>query len=491
MSDVNLHMECGNVRKFCEWGGHAGPVADTRTDYERFIARKRQRVEEYGFEIDADAINHNAFDWQRRIAQWCIRRGRSALFLSVGLGKSLIQLEWARIVHAHTGMPGIVHCPIGVRQQFVDEAAKFGIDCPIAIVNEPEDVIDGINLVNYHKLHKFDTSRFGWVSLDESSILKSQTGSVRNELIAAWQHCRFRLSATATPAPNDHVELGNQAEFLGVANYPDMLNRYFVHDSGETQTWRLRRHAVRDFWQWVASWSVCIAMPSDIGGSDDGYILPELCVHHHRVEVEAEPQDGFLFATRGISATTIHEDRRQTNQSRCAKAAAIAKDCNDYCIIWCDTDYEADELAKLLPDAIEVRGSEKDAEKERKLTAFCRRECRVLITKPSIAGFGLNLQHCNQMIFAGVSYSFERYYQAVGRCLRFGQKRPVHAHIIMTDTDSSVNSALFRKEAAFVDMRFGMNDAMRDGMLIEFGMDRHKQRYAIQHKGMELPQWLR
>jgi hypothetical protein len=278
------------------------------------------------------------------------------------------------------------------------------------------------------------------------------------------------------------MELGNHAEFLGVMAAADMLNRFFVHDGGDTSKWRLRKHAPKDFWSWVASWAVCIGKPSDIGGDDSGYWLPELRTHRHVVDVDEGPmKPGQLFSTRGFAATTVHEEKRVSNAARCAKAAELAAG-DEPCLVWCDTNYEADELARLIPDAIEVRGSDSEDEKERGLAAFSSRQARVLISKPSIAGWGMNWQHCNKMIFAGLSYSFESYYQSVRRCWRFGQHQPVDVHIVVAETESAIESAVSSKAADFELMRAGMAEAMRRQTMVEFGLDSPKKAYRKHSK---------
>lgn len=458
-------------------------------DYAEFVIQKRKRVELFGFEIDHCDINSNLFEWQKRAVIWAIRRGRAALFEECGLGKTLQQLEWARLVYDNTKQPVVIHTPVGVRKQTKREAEKFGISCNVSVVDEPDQIIKGINLINYEKLHKFSGSYFSGVVLDESSILKGMNSSTRKQLKDAYAGIRYRLACTATPAPNDHMELGNHAEFLGICEPVDMLNRYFVHDSGDTSKWRLRGHAEADFWNWVSQWAICISKPSDIGGSDDGYVLPEMKIYRYHVTADNEvPLTGMLFNSSGISATTIHEEKRLTNTARCRKAAEIAKSTKGAVIIWCDTNYEADELIKYLPKAVEVRGDDKD--KESKLLNFADQKFRILISKPSIAGFGMNYQHCNTQIFAGLSYSFESYYQAVRRSWRFGQKKPVNVHIVIADSDSSIESAIARKESDHAVMQSGMSKAMSKSNGIEINSDIVKQRYVCNVK-MKVPSFLK
>jgi hypothetical protein len=446
--------------------------------YQEFIAKKRKPVESTGFSVDENDLNSNLFDWQARIVKWSLMRGRSAIFADCGLGKTLCQLNWAEHVYNYTQKPIVIHTPVGVRKQTQREADKFAIDCEVKVVDEPREVINGINIINYEKLHKFEDVDFGGVVLDESSVLKGLTSKTRQLLTERYVGMRFKLACTATPAPNDHMELGNHAEFLGVCNSVDMLNRFFYHDSGDTAKWVLMGHARKQFWAWVAQWAICIAKPSDIGGSDKGYDLPELNVERHFVSVENEvATDGFLFNVAGISATSIHDEKRQTNESRCKKAAELLKNIDGPAIIWCDTNYEADELKRVIPEAIEVRGTLKDSEKERLLFGFSNGDYRVLISKGSIAGVGMNWQHCNNMIFAGLGFSFEVFYQSIRRCWRFGQTNAVNVHVILAESESAINSVVARKEADFDAMRCGMSEAMRDATLDQFGLREGKTFY--------------
>jgi hypothetical protein len=451
--------------------------------YHEFIAKKRKPVESTGFHVEDSNLNDNLFDWQARIVKWSLMRGRSAIFADCGLGKTLCQLNWAEHVFKCTQKPVVIHTPVGVRKQTLRESEKFSIDCEVKVVDEPHEVIDGINIINYEKLHKFEGIEFGGVVLDESSVLKGLTSKTRQLLTERYAGMRFKLACTATPAPNDHMELGNHAEFLGVCESVDMLNRFFYHDSGDTAKWLLMGHARKQFWAWVAQWAVCIAKPSDIGGRDDGYDLPALNVQRHFVSVENEvATEGFLFNVAGISATSIHDEKRQTNESRCKKAAELLAGIHGPAIIWCDTNYEADELKRVIPEAIEVRGSLKDSEKERLLFGFSNGEYRVLISKGSIAGVGMNWQHCNNMIFAGLGFSFEVFYQSIRRCWRFGQTKPVNVHIILAESESAINSVVARKEADFDAMRCGMSEAMRDATLDQFGLREGKTIYKPSKK---------
>lgn len=459
-------------------------------DYQEFIARKRKPIPSIGFDVDESTLNGRLMDWQKRIVRWAIKRGRAALFEDCGMGKTFQQLEWARVVYDRTQKPVVIHCPVGVRHQTKREAEKFGVKCDVAVVDDASEVISGINLVNYEKIHRFSDVDFGGVVLDESSILKGLNTKTREVLTDRYAGVAFKLACTATPAPNDSMELGNHSEFLGVCNTTDMLNRFFYHDSGDTSKWVLRPHGKSDFWAWVSQWAICIGKPSDIGGKDDGFDLPELCVTRHIVEVDSDdPSNGMLFNVAGLTATSIHEEKRLTCNARAQKTADILASGDGPCVIWCDTNYEADALVKLIPNAIDVRGSMKDSLKEKALRDFSDGIIPVLISKPSIAGMGMNWQHCNRMIFAGLSYSFEQYYQAIRRCWRFGQQRPVTAHIVLADSESAISSAIARKESDFDAMRCGMAEAMRESTLDQFGLREGKRDY-VSSGSFQLPGFL-
>ena len=435
-------------------------------------------------------LNKNLFDWQATVVDWAVRRGRAALFEECGLGKTLQQLAWGEQVVRKTNKPVILHCPVGVRQQTMREAEKFGIGCEVKVCNESSDVITGINLVNYEKIHHFDTSVFAGVVLDESSILKNALGKTKKLLVQSYRQTPYRLACTATPSPNDHIELGSHAEFIGVCEREDMLSKYFVHDGSDTSKWRLRGHAVKHFWSWVATWAVCIGKPSDIGGDDDGFSLPPLDIQRHIVAVDQRTDvDGLLFNVAGISATTIHEEKRLTCDSRCDKVAELVSDIDRPVVIWCDTNYESDALMKRMPEATEIRGTHNEKTKEERLNSFASGETKKLITKPSVAGFGMNWQHCNHQVFAGLSYSFEAYYQAVRRCWRFGQERSVNVDIVLAESESALQSAIANKETDHRLMQSGMAAAMKTATWKQIGLDTGKVQYEKGHD-MNLPSFL-
>jgi len=458
-------------------------------NYKDFINSKTQNVKPMGFDIDDSRLNKKLTNWQKTVVKWAINRGRAAMFEECGLGKTFQQLEFSRLVFEKTNRPVVIHCPLGVRRQTLAEAKKFNIRCCIAEVNQPEHVVDGINLINYEKLHLFDSSIWGGVVLDESSILKSFSGTTKKQLIESYQSTPYRLACTATPAPNDHKELGNHSEFLGVLPSSEMLSRLFINDTMKAGGYRIKGHAQRDFWNWVSQWAACVAKPSDIGGDDDGYELPKLNVTRHVVEADENAKlDGLLFNVSGISATNIHQEKRLTNTARSRKTAELALSTKEPVLIWCQTDYEADQLKADIPEAVEIRGGTKD--KERLLLEFAQGKYRVLITKPGIAGFGLNYQHCNHMIFAGLSYSFEEYYQSVRRCWRFGQLRPVRVDVIVADSDSAIESAVARKESDHLLMQSSMVDAVKEYGIGNISSDLKRSVYCAENK-IQLPNFLR
>lgn len=395
---------------------------------------------------DWPALPPSLFPHQSDIVAWALRRGRAALFAGTGLGKSLMELAWAQSVTAATGKDILHLAPLAVSNQMAREAGKFGI--PARIVARQSDCGPGTNITNYQKLDHFDLTRFGGVILDESSILKSTSGKYRTALIEACQSIPFRLAATATPAPNDFMELGNHAEFLGVMSYTDMLATFFVHDGGSTQDWRLKGHAENEFWRWMASWAVMLRKPSDLGYPNDGYDLPPLNYHQHTVNVEYAPsmETGMLFPMQAATLSERIAARRDSVVDRVAHAVAVTPTDRPF-VWWCNLNSESEALANAIPDAVEVRGSDDDKTKERKLIDFSEGRIRVLVTKPSICGFGMNWQHCADTGFVGLNDSFEQFYQAIRRFWRFGQTRPVNCHIIAAETEGATVANIKRKEA--------------------------------------------
>lgn len=413
--------------------------------YANFLARKRIFDPETGITADV-SLPAVMKPHQHDIVRWALRRGRAAIFAGTGLGKTFMELSWADQVSDFTGKPVLIFAPLAVAAQHIREAKKFGIDARHVACQS--DVGPGINVTNYQKMDHFDLSAFGGIVLDESSILKSTDGKYRTRLIEECSRVPFRLAATATPAPNDFMELGNHAEFLGVMSYTDMLSTFFTHDGGDTQKWRLKGHAETEFWKWMASWSVMLRKPSDLGYDNTGYDLPPLRYHSHTVQVDYAPSmdTGLLFP---IEARTLQERiaaRRDSVSERVALAASITPRDRPF-VWWCNLNAEADALARLIPGAVNLSGADSDDAKERKMIDFSEGRITTLITKASIAGFGMNWQHCADTGFVGLNDSFEQVYQAIRRFWRFGQAMAVNAHFIASEMEGATVANQRRKEA--------------------------------------------
>lgn len=401
--------------------------------YDTFLASKAISDTMTGL-ADVPELPACLFPHQRDITRWSLRRGRSAVFAGTGLGKSLMELSWGAEVARETKRQVVHFAPLAVTAQIQAEADKFGI--------EPQ------NIVNYQRMDRYDLPNAGGVILDESSILKSVDGHYRSALIEACATVPFRMAATATPAPNDFMELGNHAEFLGIMSYTDMLATFFTHDGGETQKWRLKGHAENEFWKWMASWAVMLRKPSDLGYSDEGYELPPIRYVQHQVGVEYAPnsETGMLFP---MQAQTLQERiaaRRATVKDRCELAAQMTPTDRPF-VWWCNLNAESEALTKAIPGAIETKGSDPDEVKERKLKDFSEGRTRVLVTKAGVAGFGMNWQHCADTGFVGLNDSFEQFYQAVRRFWRFGQTNSVTCHIIASELEGATVANIKRKEA--------------------------------------------
>ena len=458
----------------------------TLSSYQNLIASKGVKFEPRGFK-DVPELHASMFPHQAHSTDFALRQGCSALFLDTGLGKSLCALEWARVVVEKTNKPVLMLAPLAVGPQHQREAEKFGIAAKY--IREPSEITGpGTWITNYERLEKFNADEFSGVVLDESSILKSFTGATTQKLIATFGKTPYRLACTATPAPNDHTELGNHAQFLGAMESREMLSRWFINDTSEaSQSWRLKGHAAASFWDWVASWARCIARPSDLGFDDAGFDLPDLVETLHEVMADRSIDAGeFLFRQPSNSATSLHKEKRLTLDLRAAAvAAAVSKAKDEAWIIWVDTDYEADAIKDVMPGAVEVRGSMPLEKKEERLIAFQTGEIKHLVSKPRICGYGLNWQHCHNMAFTGLSFSYEAYYQAIRRCWRFGQSKPVNVHIAIADTERSILDAIRRKQAD----HGAMKDAMSMAMMRAYQKSQSKIGYQpVANVGV--PSWL-
>lgn len=405
-------------------------------DYQEFLEHKRLVDRPSGFE--PRELSPRLFPFQRDIVRWACKRGRAAIFADCGLGKTLMQIEWARQVDG----PVLVLAPLSVSKQTISEAHKFDLEARYC--RSQDDVRDGVNVTNYEKLDRFDASTFKGVVLDESSILKSYTGAFRNEILSRFAETPYKLACTATPAPNDFMELGNHAEFVGSMTRTEMLSMFFVHDGGETQKWRLKGHAEETFWRWVCSWAVMLRKPSDLGYADDGFTLPPLNIEEHVIDMPASSVDA-LFDFEPATLQDRRKARRSSIGKRIEHAAALAANGEQW-IMWCDLNDESEALASAIDGAVEVTGSDSDEKKENALIAFSEKRVRVLVSKPRIAGFGMNFQNCHNMAFVGLSDSYEALYQATRRCWRFGQTEQVNVHIITASTEGAVLQNVRRKE---------------------------------------------
>jgi DNA modification methylase len=412
-------------------------------DYNEFLRGKLLMVEDAGFDAPLGELNGNLLPFQRYKVQSAIKKGRGAIFADCGLGKTLMQLEWGRMVAERTGGKILLLAPLAVAQQTLAEAQKFNIHGVMVVENQGQ-CSNGVNVTNYEKLHKFDPESFSGVILDESSILKSLDGKTRKMITEAFSLTPYKLACSATPAPNDFMELGSHSEFLNVMTRQEMLSMFFVHDGGRTSNWRLKGHAQNKFWEWVCTWAVVVRTPSDIGHSDDGFILPPISFSTEILE--ADIPDGMLFPTEAIDLHDQRAARKESMSDRVKACADMANGSEEQWVIWCNLNDESAALKAAIPDAVEVKGSDSNDHKEKSLVGFSRGEIRVLVTKPSIAGWGMNWQSCHNVAFCGISHSYEQFYQAIRRCWRFGQKSPVTVHVVIGEREMVVLDNVKRKE---------------------------------------------
>lgn len=452
--------------------------------YEAFLDSKMQRGADSGFA--PLWMPDNLFDFQRELVEWAVLKGRAAIFADCGLGKTPMGLTWASNVARKTGKPTLYLTPLAVGAQTIREAHKFGVE---ATHSREGSAAGHVVVTNYERLHYFNSADFGGVVCDESSILKSFNGQRKTEITAFMRQVPYRLLQTATAAPNDYVELGTSSEALGYMGHMDMLNRFFKNDlnnsaqgrmRGEVIKWRLKGHAEEPFWRWVCSWARAIRRPSDLGFNDDAFILPPLNEVEHLVIANTLPE-GALFAMPAVGLQEQREERRRTVQERCERIAALVNNTGQPALVWCHLNEEGDTLAKLIPDAVQVAGSDSDDAKEDRLTAFAEGRARVLVTKPKIGAWGLNFQHCNHVTFFP-SHSFEQYYQAVRRCWRFGQKRAVKVDIVTTEGERGVMKNLQRKA--------DQADEMFSRLVAEMNHALHIERANQLTKKVEVPSWL-
>jgi len=453
-------------------------------DYQEFIKTKQFKHISAGF--DADLSDYPLFDYQEPIVKWALKRGKSAIFADTGLGKTIMQLSWADQVSKHTNSPVLILAPLAVSTQTIQEGMKYGIH--VEKLNTESDVFGaGIYIINYEQLHKVKDQFIGIV-LDESSILKGMDGRRRKEITAFAKGIAYRLSCTATPSPNDFMELGTQAEFLGIMSQVEMLAMFFVNDMSDTGKWRLKGHGHKKFFEWLATWSVVIRRPSDLGYDDSKHELPELKYHEH--VIETQPDDG-LFVNPAQGLQERNKARKESVNDRVEMAANIANSIEGPVLVWCNLNDESEKLSNLIDGSVEVKGSDKPEHKEKTLVGFSNNDVKCLVTKPKIAGFGMNWQNCNNMIFVGLSDSWEAYYQAVRRCWRFGQTNEVNVHVISADTEGAVVENIKRKDKQNIRLGESMVEYMKTMMEKEiFSAATEKTEYNPQQE-MRIPKWLK
>jgi len=410
-------------------------------DYNKFIQSKAIIDTPTGLKTIPE-LNPMLFDFQRDIVKWALKRGRACVWADCGMGKTPMQLEVAKHIPGNV----LIVAPLAVADQTIRESHKFHIDDNFKVEYSGDGSVKGkLTITNYERIEKFNMADFNGIVLDESSILKSYSGKYRTYLIEETRNIPFRYAFTATPAPNDFMELGNHAEFVGAMSRTEMLSMFFVHDGGDTSKWRLKGHALTEFWKWVCSWAVMIRKPSDLGYDDGNFILPKLNIQQITVESD-HATEGFLFAMEAQSLQERQQARKSTINERVQTCADMVNNSTEKWLIWCNLNSESEALKKAIPDSVEVKGSDKDEHKKKSLLGFANGDIRVLVSKPSIAGFGMNFQVCHNMAFVGLSDSYEQYYQAVRRCWRFGQKKPVNCKIIVSDLEGAVVKNIERKE---------------------------------------------
>lgn len=445
-------------------------------DYEKFLKTKKKEVLPVGFEISSDEVNSMLFEFQRDIVVWAVRKGRAAIFLDTGMGKTFIQLEWARLMGQNT----LIIAPLSVARQTVREGRKIGLDVKYIRSGKELEPDHNLWITNYEMIDEFDLAVFGAVILDESSILKAIGGKTRRKLTSACESVPYRLACTATPAPNDNIEIGNHAEFLGVCTQAEMLAMFFINankehtyimDNGMTfrkkgsnkggTEWRIKHHAEQPFYQWLSSWAITMTKPSDLGYDDNGFILPPLNIETHFVDVDYKPEDQLFFTNlKGIQDRS--KVRNDTIQDKLSVLSEILDDTSDQWIVWAGTNNECDAITKLKPEIVNVQGNDNPEYKANTFEAFQDGDIRLLLTKPRIGGFGMNFQNSNNMIFFGLSDSWESWYQCIRRQWRFGQTKPVNVHVILSSIENAIYQNIMRKDAMATNLRNGLIEHVKN-----------------------------
>jgi superfamily II DNA or RNA helicase len=456
-------------------------------EYHNFLSTKRYTFEPSGFDVDIDTLNNMLFDFQRDIVKWALKKGKCALFMDTGLGKTICQLEWANQICKKENANVLILAPLAVSRQTVQEGKKFGID--VNTCRTQSDVKDGINITNYEMLDHFDTDKFIGIVLDESSIIKHFMGKTTSLIIDKFRNTKYKLACTATPSPNDYVELGTHSDFLGIMSRSEMLASFFINDAKEGQ-WRMKRHAEDKFWEWVSEWAMVLKNPKDLGYDAIGYDLPKLNIKTILVESE-ESDNGSLF---GVDIARTLEERREARKesipAKIDKINEIIKDM-DNCLVWCDFNDESNRISKSLPFITEVKGSDPSEHKEKSMIDFANGDIKYLVSKPSICGFGMNFQICNNIIFFGLSDSYERFYQAIRRCWRFGQEKQVNVYVIISEREMAVLQNIRRKQEQHNKMTDSMLNKTTEILKSELKNTTRIEENYIANESIIMPKWVK
>jgi hypothetical protein len=458
-------------------------------NYQEFLVNKQFSDRPSGFSVGLEVLNPNLMAFQKAQVRWALARGRAALFNATGLGKTIMQLEWANQVSKQgNDLSVLILAPLAVAEQTRSEGDKFGIPC--RVISSKSDVKGGINILNYEKLHKIDSIVFSGIVLDESSIMKSFSGVIRNQIISMFRDTPFRLSCSATPAPNDWTEIGNQSEFLGILTQSEMKSIFFINDSGDTGKWRLKGHAQENlFWKWLASWAAVVSMPSDLGFEDDGFILPPLRYVEHILPTESSNHMGF-FPDQVSGLHGRRRVRRETLDVRCQAAADLINATDDRWLVWCHLNDEGTQLTKLIKGAEELAGRHSDEEKKSRLLRFAEGRIKRLVTKPDIAGFGLNFQSCSRAAFVGLNDSWESMFQAVRRIWRYKQDKSCDVHFFLEEREGPILENLKRKDRQAQQMACAMIEQMKNLVRREVFKASKEQDMYNPSIPMEIPQWM-
>ena len=456
-------------------------------DYKEFLKTKELKTIKAGFDVPDEWINKRLFPFQRDIVKWAIKKGKAAILTGCGTGKTVMLLSYGDAVHRHTGGSVLILSPLSVVKQTQREAEKFGI-CTVTICRSQEDVTEGVNITNYEMVEHFDPDKFVCVILDESSILKSFTSKTRGLLTDMFHHTPYKLLCTATIAPNDYTEIGTSSEFLGIMSRSEMLATYFIHDGGDTSKWRLKKAGVNKFWEWFATWAIYFNSPADLDYDAKDYELPKLNLK--KIYTKSEVEDYEMFVRLAETLEERRNARKESMDDRTQQAADLCNNSSEQWLVWCDFNNESAMLKSKLTDCVEVKGSDSPEFKADTSIDFSQGDVRVLISKPSIYGFGSNWQNCHNMIFCGLSDSYEQFYQAVRRCWRFGQDQEVNVFIIISEKEKNVLDNIKSKQSRMDEMQRQMTNLMKSVTLSEI---KHTTRITTDYKPTERsvkPAWM-